>query len=100
MDTKEHQTPDKIGKTERIENVDVEGDSGLDLELDNPNVFHKKTFRFWMTMMAMSFLWVGSQIPLYLYGAVLPSIYSDIGGADKYTWMMYVIDIYPFAHAS
>lgn len=42
-----------------------------------------------MSLTAMSFLWVGSQIPLYLYGAVLPLIYSDIGGADgTYLWMI------------
>ena len=36
----------------------------------------------------MSFLWVGSQIPLYLYGSVLPLIYSDIGGVDRYPWFV------------
>lgn len=37
----------------------------------------------------MSFLWVGSQIPLYLYGSVLPDIYAEIGGADgQYLWMV------------
>lgn len=37
----------------------------------------------------MSFLWVGSQIPLYLYGSVLPLIYSDLGGANgRYLWMV------------
>lgn len=37
----------------------------------------------------MSFLWVGSQIPLYLYGSVLPDIYSEIGGANgRYVWMV------------
>jgi hypothetical protein len=38
--------------------------------------------KLFLALTAMSFLWVGSQIPLYLYGAVLPLIYSDIGGAD------------------
>ncbi|KAK4498386.1 hypothetical protein PRZ48_011044 [Zasmidium cellare] len=37
----------------------------------------------------MSFLWVGSQIPLYLYGSVLLDIYSEIGGANgRYVWMV------------
>jgi MFS family permease len=37
----------------------------------------------------MSFLWVGSQIPLYLYGSVLPDIYSEVGGASgRYLWMV------------
>ena len=41
-----------------------------------------------MALTAMSFLWVGSQIPLYLYGSVLPLIYSDIGGVDRYPWFV------------
>lgn len=41
-----------------------------------------------MALTAMSFLWVGSQIPLYLFGSVLPIIYSDIGGADRYPWFV------------
>lgn len=36
---------------------------------------------------ALSFLWTGSQIPLYLFGAIPPYIYSDIGGADRWTWI-------------
>ena len=41
-----------------------------------------------LALCAMSFLWVGSQIPLYLFGSVLPRIYSDIGGADRYVWFV------------
>ena len=41
------------------------------------------------SLLAMSFLWVGSQIPLYLYGSVLPDIYSEIGGAGgRWLWMV------------
>lgn len=36
----------------------------------------------------MSFLWVGSQIPLYLFGSIVPLIYSDIGGYDRYIWLI------------
>ena len=36
----------------------------------------------------MSFLWIGSQIPLYLFGSVLPVIYQDIGGVDRYVWFV------------
>jgi hypothetical protein len=43
-------------------------------------------FKLFMGLTAMSFLWVGSQIPLYLFGSVLPRIYQDIGGVDRYTW--------------
>jgi MFS family permease len=41
-----------------------------------------------MTLLCMSFLWIGSQIPLYLFGSVLPLIYQDIGGVDRYTWFV------------
>ena len=44
--------------------------------------------RLFLSLTAMSFLWVGSQIPLYLFGSVLPLIYSDIGGADRYPWFV------------
>lgn len=45
--------------------------------------------RLALSLTAMSFLWVGSQIPLYLYGSVLPLIYSDVGGAaGRYLWMI------------
>ncbi|PGH29526.1 hypothetical protein GX50_07721 [[Emmonsia] crescens] len=36
----------------------------------------------------MAFLWTGSQIPVYLFGAIPPYIYRDIGGADRWTWFV------------
>merc|ERR1719258_242863 len=45
-------------------------------------------FKLFTGLAAMSFLWVGSQIPLYLFGALLPDIYTDIGGAERYQWMV------------
>ena len=42
-----------------------------------------------MTLLCMSFLWIGSQIPLFLFGSVLPLIYNDIGGVDR--WVGFVI---------
>jgi len=58
-------------------------------EAEDPNVHEKMNLKLFLALTAMSFLWVGSQIPLYLYGAVLPLIYSDIGGADgTYLWMI------------
>ncbi|WPG98716.1 Hypothetical protein R9X50_00151000 [Acrodontium crateriforme] len=58
-------------------------------ELEGPNVHHKMNFRLFASLVAMSFLWVGSQIPLYLYGSVLPLIYSEIGGGEgRYLWMV------------
>jgi MFS family permease len=37
-----------------------------------------------MSLIAMAFLWTGSQIPVYIFGAVPPYIYGDIGGVDRY----------------
>jgi len=53
-----------------------------------PVVHEKMNARLFMTLASMSFLWVGSQIPLYLFGAVLPSIYKDIGGVDRWVWFV------------
>ncbi|KAK1050699.1 hypothetical protein LTR74_016980 [Friedmanniomyces endolithicus] len=62
--------------------------SGVNEE-DDPNVHQHIDFRLFVSLVAMSFLWVGSQIPLYLYGSVLPLIYSEIGGANgRYVWMV------------
>ncbi|KAF1970253.1 MFS general substrate transporter [Bimuria novae-zelandiae CBS 107.79] len=36
----------------------------------------------------LSFLWIGSQSPLYLFGSVLPLIYQDIGGVDRWVWFV------------
>ncbi|KXS98689.1 hypothetical protein AC578_1246 [Pseudocercospora eumusae] len=56
---------------------------------DNPNVYHKMCWKLFQSLTAMSFLWVGSQIGLYLYGSVLAEIYSEIGGAEgKWLWMV------------
>merc|ERR1712014_320600 len=59
-----------------------------DVEDENPNVYHHMCFKLFTGLTAMSFLWVGSQIPLYLFGALLPDIYTDIGGAERYQWMV------------
>ncbi|RMZ89171.1 hypothetical protein DV736_g3598, partial [Chaetothyriales sp. CBS 134916] len=48
-------------------------------------------FRLFISLIAMSFLWVGSQIPLYLYGSVLPDIYADIGGSTDGRWVWMII---------
>lgn len=46
------------------------------------------SWEFFWVLVCMSFLWIGSQIPLYFFGSVLPSIYQDIGGVDRYTWFV------------
>lgn len=42
------------------------------------------SFRRLMSLIAMAFLWTGSQIPVYIFGAIPPYIYADIGGVDRY----------------
>ncbi|EME89075.1 uncharacterized protein MYCFIDRAFT_185508 [Pseudocercospora fijiensis CIRAD86] len=46
------------------------------------------TFRRMMSLIAMAFLWTGSQIPVYLFGGVPPYIYRDIGGLDRWVWFV------------
>lgn len=41
-----------------------------------------------MSIIAMCFLWTESQIPLYFFGGVAPDIYADIGGFDRWIWMV------------
>ncbi|KAI9709983.1 MAG: hypothetical protein M1820_003061 [Bogoriella megaspora] len=41
-----------------------------------------------MSLVAMAFLWTGSQIPLYLFGGIPPYIYRDIGGTDRWIWFV------------
>lgn len=48
----------------------------------------KMTFSRLMSLVAMAFLWTGSQIPVYLYGGCPPYIYGDIGGTDRWTWFI------------
>jgi MFS family permease len=62
------------------------------------------TFNRFMSLMAMAFLWTGSQIPIYLFGEITspvrwslrltraggipPYIYADIGGTDRWVWFV------------
>ncbi|KAG9241868.1 major facilitator superfamily domain-containing protein [Calycina marina] len=63
------------------------GESGssdaLDHEQEPP-----LSFRRLMSMIAMAFLWTGSQIPVYLFGGIPPIIYADIGGTDRWVWFV------------
>lgn len=36
----------------------------------------------------MTLLWTASQIPVYLFGAIPPYIYRDIGGVDRWIWFV------------
>jgi MFS family permease len=62
------------------------------------------TFKKIMALIAMAFLWTGSQIPLYLYGGIPPysktvcprlldfadriTVYGELGGVDRWTWFV------------
>lgn len=46
------------------------------------------TFKRMMSLIAMAFLWTGSQIPVYIFGGIPPLIYGDIGGTDRWTWFV------------
>lgn len=41
-----------------------------------------------LSLVAMAFLWTGSQIPVYILGGVPPYIYADIGGVDRWIWFV------------
>lgn len=49
---------------------------------------NQMTFTRAMALAGMGFLWTGSQIPLYLFGAIPPYIYGDIGGLDRWVWFV------------
>ncbi|KAJ9638267.1 hypothetical protein H2201_008867 [Coniosporium apollinis] len=41
-----------------------------------------------MSLVAMAFLWTGSQIPVYILGGIPPIIYGDLGGLDRWVWFV------------
>ena len=63
---------------------------GLRTEGDGLDHWQKPqmSFKRLMSLIAMAFLWTGSQIPLYLFGGVPPYIYRDLGGLDRWTWFV------------
>jgi hypothetical protein len=85
---------DNVEQTDKFHAMRIYGD-GEDHMHEPPMSFSRA-----MSLIAMGFLWVGSQIPLYLFGMVStvvhdealfdpslgsipPYIYSDIGGLDR-----------------
>jgi MFS family permease len=56
---------------------------GEDHDHEPPLSFHRL-----MSLTAMAFLWTGSQIPVYIFGAVPPYIYADLGGVDRWIWFV------------
>ena len=63
---------------------------GLRTDGDGVDHWHEgpMTSKRLMSLIAMAFLWTGSQIPLYLFGGVPPYIYRDLGGTDRWTWFV------------
>ncbi|KAK6849425.1 hypothetical protein PG995_013258 [Apiospora arundinis] len=47
----------------------------------------RMTWRKIAILVSMSMLWIASQISLYLYGAVIPLLIKDLGGADRAVWV-------------
>jgi MFS family permease len=74
-------TPLNDQDNQKLAPVDSKGSRG-------PVVHEKMNFRLFMVLLCMSFLWIGCQIPLFLFGSILTLIYKDIGGADRYSWFM------------
>ncbi len=46
------------------------------------------TFSRAMSLVAMAFLWTGSQVPVYILGGCPPYIYGDLGGVDRWVWFV------------
>ncbi|RMZ80142.1 hypothetical protein DV737_g3064, partial [Chaetothyriales sp. CBS 132003] len=88
-------TSEKAGAHGAIHNDWVSGsNSSQDNENDRgatygitSGVHEHMNLGLFLSLTAMSFLWVGSQIPLYLYGSVLPDIYADVGGSTNGRWV-------------
>ena len=53
----------------------------------NPLIW-QMTFKRIMSLIAMAFLWTGSQIPVYIFGGIPPYIYREIGGTDRWIWFV------------
>lgn len=60
-----------------------EANEALDHDHEPPMTFSRM-----MSLVAMAFLWTGSQIPVYLFGGIPPYIYGDIGGTDRWIWFV------------
>lgn len=56
---------------------------GEDHDHEPPMSFHRI-----MALIAMAFIWTGSQIPVYIFGGIPPYIYGDIGGVDRWIWFV------------
>ncbi|MCJ1266257.1 hypothetical protein MMC22_006140 [Lobaria immixta] len=83
-------TVEALHTNERIPGHNYYEKNGLRTDGDGQDHEHETpiTFARLMSLVAMAFLWTGSQIPVYLFGAVPPYVYGDIGGADRWIWFV------------
>ncbi|KAF2997108.1 hypothetical protein E8E13_003805 [Curvularia kusanoi] len=82
---------EQIHTNERVpDNANYYEKNGLRTYGDGEDHDHEPpmSFKRFMSLIAMAFLWTGSQIPVYLFGGVPPYIYGDIGGADRWIWFV------------
>ncbi|GAM87545.1 hypothetical protein ANO11243_055710 [Dothideomycetidae sp. 11243] len=84
--------PNSKEDVSHMEKVDRSSDENNYNNLKQTNTastYVHETFsvKLFLALLAMSFLWVGSQIPLYLIGGVLPDVYGEIGGYDRWVWV-------------
>lgn len=92
-----HSSKDEMRTVEHIEtrdqvpgHIDYYEKGGLRTYGDDEDHDHEPpmTITRFLSLVAMAFLWTGSQIPVYLYGGIPPYIYGDIGGVDRWTWFV------------
>ncbi|PPJ59541.1 hypothetical protein CBER1_09796 [Cercospora berteroae] len=84
----EHEDVFKTGLSDEraLGTASVYADGNADADA---GAFPKMCWKLFGSLSAMSFLWVGSQIGLFLFGSSLVPIYSEIGGADGiFLWMV------------
>lgn len=83
-------TVEALHTNERVPGHNYYEKNGLRTDGDGQDHEHETpiTFARLMSLVAMAFLWTGSQIPVYLFGAVPPYVYGDIGGADRWIWFV------------
>ncbi|KAJ8610746.1 hypothetical protein MRB53_038388 [Persea americana] len=78
-----------MATVEQVSSNEKDGARGYNVdEALDPDYKPVMTFKRMMSLVAMAFLWIGSQIPIYLFGGVPPYIYGDIGGADRWIWFV------------
>ncbi|KAL9079384.1 MAG: hypothetical protein Q9157_001730 [Trypethelium eluteriae] len=113
VEGRDHKTPSEVEKAVRVDTNDSLAAIRAVSRVPGNNTYYEKgglrtmgdgqdhiveepmTMRKFMIFVAMGFLWTGSQIPLYLFGGIIPNIEASIGGADRYVWIALAIFYWP-----